>query len=87
MNIQEIEELIECVTGHKYTGKMKVCYDEADEMYLLHLYLNREMIPLTFGKQGTWEEFLQYLSEELRNRKLELIPYWNGIKDSNHITY
>lgn len=53
MNIQEIEELIECVTGHKYTGKMKVCYDETDEMYLLHLYLNREMIPLTFGKQGT----------------------------------
>ena len=73
---EEMLKLIDETLCAKYLGKLKVCYDETIESYILYLYLNREMTPIMFSKQGSWEVFCDYVRDELKSRRLQEVASW-----------
>lgn len=84
----KIRELINKITNSIYTSSIKVIYD--DGMYLLKLGLNcRDATPISLCYQGTEDEFLNFVENELKKRRLQEVEYTNGIliNEDNKIYY
>lgn len=67
---QEVLELINKTIGGKYIGKFEVVSEEPD-FWALNLYLDKELVPMVFSYQGSYEDFKCYLIKELKARQLE----------------
>lgn len=79
---RDIRDLINEIVGGKYIGKLKVAQDKIGDstFWTLMLYLDTEMTPLILAYEGTEEEFKNFIAEELKERKLQNVKFWTGIK-------
>lgn len=72
-----IRELINRVTKSKYISPLDVTYDNG--IYTLRFGLNcKDAAPISFGYQGTEDEFLKFLEKEFRKRKLQHVEHTTG---------
>lgn len=76
---QEILDIINETIGGQYIGRLKVLNDEG--IWTLYLYMNQEMSPIQIGRDGTWDEFKEYVRKEIKTRKMEKISYWQAIQE------
>lgn len=75
----EIKKFIEQTYECEFRGKIKVVgLDE--ETYNLRLTLNSFFVPLNITRQGTIEEFLDYIKDEIKKRRLNVVEYYTGYK-------
>lgn len=73
-----IEELYEC----KFTGKAVV--DRIDkDTYNLKLILNSFYVPLNLTMNGTEEEFLAFVIDQLKKKRLDRTEYFSGYKNES----
>ena len=72
LKIMELEdkilEMINEITGAKYTGRVIVEYD--DGFWMLKLSPTKEVSMLTLGYEGDEANFVSFIDKELRKRKL-----------------
>lgn len=76
INLSDLEnnilDIINEVTESIYVGGLKVTHE--DGIYTLFLYLNVEYAPIQLAYEGSEEEFKNYVKEEFKSRRLEIIP-------------
>lgn len=80
---QAILDFITKVYCKKYTGKIKVIETFSDDIhlgYILKLGLNKDEQPLSIAIEGTDEQFLKEVTNELRKRDLSRIEYFTAIQ-------
>ena len=70
-----IEQTYECI----FKGKVEVI-QLGENTYNLRLILNSFYVPLNLTKQGSQEEFLQYIKDEIVKRRLIVTEYYSGYK-------
>lgn len=72
LKIMELEdkilEMINEITGAKYTGRVAVEYD--DGFWMLKLSPTKEFSMLTLGYEGDEKGFLSFIEKEISKRKL-----------------
>ena len=84
----QIVDLIREVYCVEYTGKIKVIEtfdtfpgEEKQHLgYELMLALNKEEKPITISYEGSSEVFVQHIKQELLDRSLDKLNFYNGIK-------
>lgn len=64
-------------SGCEYKGKIKVLQNDSN-YYTLLLYLNLELSPMALGFEGTEEEFLEFVKDEIHKRQLHTIGRFGG---------
>lgn len=69
----EIRGIINKVIDGKYIGKLKVIQE--DDVWTLLLYLDKEQVPMVLLKQGTEEEFKNFIAQEMKERKLQITHF------------
>lgn len=95
-----IREIIRRIYCSDYCGKLKVklikkcsipncCEEQECENYgfELSIYLNKDERPLSLAFDGNIEQFLKFVTKELRNRYLHYTKYYSGyqvIKENNN---
>lgn len=83
---QAILDIIKEVYCARYTAKLKVKeLKDGDEVigYHLELGMNNVDKPITINKEGTVEDFLKCIKDELRLRHLNYTTYSLGYKACN----
>jgi hypothetical protein len=83
---QAILDIIKEVYCARYTAKLKVKeLKDGDEVigYHLELGMNNVDKPITINKEGTVEDFLKCIKDELRLRHLHYTTYSLGYKACN----
>lgn len=85
MQTQEIEQVIrdyfEQIYKAKYVSRLSVKeIKDRDEVigYTLTLDMNNRDKPITMSSDGTPEQFLAYIYEEIRSRQLIRVDYYDG---------
>lgn len=76
----EIRCIIDQAIEGKYIGNLKV-YEEDDVWYLL-LHLNQDYAPMMLVKQGSYEEFKEFVKSEIKSRRLEKTSYWKTLRET-----
>ena len=71
---EEIKQIIDETTDREYVSKLRVVKE--DDTYILYLYLNRELVPMTMGCQGDEETFKKFVRKEMKTRRLQEVRYW-----------
>lgn len=71
-----IEQTYECI----FTGKVEVILLN-ENTYNLRLILNSFYVPLNITMQGTPDEFLAFVKDELYKRRLFVTEYYTGYKN------
>jgi hypothetical protein len=64
----KILEMVNEITGAKYTGRVTV--EEDDGIWILKLSPTKEFSMLTLGYEGDENGFISFVNKELRKRKL-----------------
>lgn len=67
-----IRRLISEFAGVPYIGNIEVSY--SDNIYTVRLLGSKEASPITLGFIGEEKPFLEYITKELKSRRLHLIP-------------
>lgn len=75
----EILEIIDTTINGHYIGSFKVLVE--DNLYTLMIHMNQEQAPLLLCKEGTEEEFKNFIRDEFRTRKMEKVSYWKAIQE------
>ena len=72
LKIMELEnkvlEMINEITGAKYTGRVTI--EHEDGIWMLKLSPTKEFSMLTLGYEGDEKSFMSFVEKELRKRKL-----------------
>lgn len=68
-----IEQTYECI----FSGKIQVI-SLAENTFNLRLTLNSFYVPLNITMDGSIEEFLKYVKDEIRRRRLFVVEYYSG---------
>ena len=76
----KIKEIIEQTYCCIFTGKVEVIL-LSEDTYSLRLILNNFYVPLNITKQGTQEEFLELIQDEIYKRRLFSTEYYTGYKN------
>ena len=53
-------------------------------LWMLLLYLDRELTPMILAYEGTEEQFKEYIRKEIKTRKLHGVHFWNAIQEYRH---
>lgn len=82
--IQELEQaildIISNVYCKKFTGKMKVLTIGDGIGYMLKLELNKSDKPFSVSIEGSQEQFLKQVKEELRLARLNTTEYFEAVQ-------
>lgn len=76
---EEIRQIINDVTEREYITKLHVRQD--GDIWTLYLYLNRELVPMVMGYEGTEEGFKKFVKREMKKRRLEEVKYWKTTRE------
>lgn len=71
---EEIRKIINDTTEREYITKLHVKQD--GDLWELYLYLNRELVPLVMGYQGSESGFKKFVAKEMKKRRLHEVKYW-----------
>ena len=80
---EEVRTVIEDIYKAKYIGALQITYildGEVQLGYKLRLGMNKDERPLYIAFEGNKEEFIKYLQQELRNRRLAETEFYYGEK-------
>lgn len=77
----EIRQIIDETIGGRYIGKLKVEKDNEYDLWMLLLFLDREMTPLVLAYEGTVDSFKEFIRKEIKQRKLQMVKFWKGIQE------
>lgn len=82
---KHIKEIIEEVTNSKYIGKLKVIEEPINDstLWMLLLYLDLEITPMILAYEGTENDFIEFITKELKLRKLHTVKFWKAIQESH----
>ncbi len=83
----DIRNIINEVICGKYIGKLKVIQETMpnnNTLWMLLLYLDRELTPMILAYEGTEEQFKEYIRKEIKTRKLHGVHFWNAIQEYRH---
>lgn len=70
-----IEQKYECI----FKGRIQVV-ELGKDIYNLRLTLNSFYVPLNITREGTIEDFFEYIKKDLAKRRLNLVEYYSGYK-------
>ena len=90
MNIEtQIRNIIEENMKCKYIGKIKVETEDlpGGTLRTLFMYLDTEHSPIIMGMQGTEEEFLAFITKEIRTRTLKYVSFYKTILEQADSDY
>ena len=76
---EEIRQIINDTTERVYITKLHVRHE--DGIWTLYLYLNRELVPMVMGYEGTEEGFKKFVRDEMKSRRLEEVKYWKTTRE------
>lgn len=76
---EEIKQIIDDITEREYIGKIRVFHE--DDIWTLHLYLNRELVPLVMSIQGDEKKFKKFVAREIKKRRLQEVKYWKTTRE------
>lgn len=81
---QAILELISTIYCKEYIGRIAVIETFTDDKehlgYLLKLGLNKDEKPLAIAWEGSKEDYLPFIKEELKRLGLDLTKYFTAIQ-------
>ena len=75
-------QVIETATESKYTSSFKVEVDE--DSYVLKMAMTQFLSPFVLSYQGTEEGFLKFIDREFRQRQLEEVSYFIGMRTEDN---
>lgn len=78
----EIKKFIEQTYEVEFKGKVEVVNLDED-IHVLRLILNSFYVPLNITVQGTMEEFLENVKDQIKKRRLNLVEYYSGYKNES----
>lgn len=78
----EIKKFIEQTYEVEFKGKVEVVNLDEDT-HVLRLILNSFYVPLNITVQGTMEEFLENVKDQIKKRRLNLVEYYSGYKNES----
>lgn len=78
----EIKKFIEQTYEVEFKGKVEVV-DLGEDTHVLRLILNSFYVPLNITVQGTMEEFLENVKDQIKKRRLNLVEYYSGYKNES----
>lgn len=78
----EIKKFIEQTYEVEFKGKIEVVNLDEDT-HVLRLILNSFYVPLNITVQGTMEEFLENVKDQIKKRRLNLVEYYSGYKNES----
>lgn len=79
----EIKNIIEEVICGKYIGRLKVVQEPMNNstLWMLLLYINLESSPMIMAYEGTEKQFKDFITSELKSRKLENVHFWTAVQE------
>lgn len=81
----KIKEMIECTYECIFKGKVEV--KKLGDSYQLRLSLNQPERPIWMTYQGDEDDFLKYLKDEFKKRRLSDTEYYTGVKNEQRRNY
>lgn len=82
---QDIKNIIDEISCGKYIGKLKVIQEPVPEsdgtIWMLLLYLDMEITPMILAYEGTEEQFKDFITKELKSRKLHSVHFWKTLQE------
>ena len=90
MDVRQLEQEIMKIICEEYEAiynrRLKVTKVDVDgiSLYTLGLNLYGRERPATLSYQGTDEEFLAFIRQELRQKRLDRVDYWTGYRTECH---
>ena len=78
----EIKKFIEQTYEVEFKGKVEIVNLDEDT-HVLRLILNSFYVPLNITVQGTMEEFLENVKDQIKKRRLNLVEYYSGYKNES----
>ena len=82
---EKIKYIIECIYQCEFKGRVKV--NEDKDSYILRLSLNQDERPIFITYQGDQEDFVNYVIDEIKKRRLITTEYYTGIKYEQRVDY
>ena len=76
---EEIRQIINETTEREYISKLRVIQD--GDLWMLYLYLDRELVPLVMGIDGDEDTFKKFVRKEMKKRRLHEVKYWNTLRE------
>lgn len=82
---QDIKDILDEISCGKYIGKLKVVQetvpDTESTIWMLLLYLDMEITPMILAYEGTEEQFKDFVTKELKARKLHGVHFWKTLQE------
>lgn len=78
---EEVRTVIKDIYQAEYVGTLNLTVMEGDQpVYILRLGMNKDERPLFIAFEGNKDEFIKYLKQELRARRLSETHFYYGEK-------
>ena len=77
----KVLNIINCVTDSNYISTLKV--EKDDNTYILKLDLNQYLSPLVLSFEGTEDDFLKFICNEFKTRKIERTHWYKAVREED----